>query len=416
MVWQVARAPVAASRPSSRGSMDAIADIAPVPSPAEVDQIAGHAEPTFRNLRITQGYHDLATAMARHLPGEANWCAFATWASRQAGRTIRREDLKHLLEAVLARSPLVTEVMPHIVEQLRPFGSSIDRSRAFRMILREIDLQRAVDRTSDAVARGNAKVFGEIARFFAAYLAVLEGDRASLTSGMTAFFGEFRPGDPPQGQRLLRSAFERYQAARAEQDAKRRSELILLANLEIALHEQVRAQPEIRDALDAAVPDEKEVAERLISAVAPHHATVISRGRRVWGRFLSGPTPLERALGTFLDQVRREVRAVITANLMTLTFSDGTSLHLGRDLHLDFPNALRTLENADLLAIMKIMDPTGDSLAGTGARDWGELTDRLHFITDLFRCYQHNPVLYRPPFTPNQVISIRAGSWPAGAL
>jgi len=38
-----------------------------------------------RNLRITQCYSALA--------GAANWCSFATWVSKQAGQTIRGEDL-----------------------------------------------------------------------------------------------------------------------------------------------------------------------------------------------------------------------------------------------------------------------------------------------------------------------------------
>src|SRR5690606_33279983 len=132
---------------------------------------------------------------------------------------------------------------------------------------------------------------------------VLEGEADSLETGMSAFFGAFRPGDPPEGQRLLRSAFEHYQAARVEQNAKRRSELILLANLEIALHEQVRAQPEISEALDGALPDAKELGERLVARLAPRHATIIARGRRLLSRFINGPTPLELTLSTLVRQV-----------------------------------------------------------------------------------------------------------------
>ncbi len=42
-----------------------------------------------RNLQITQCYHELSAVLAGRIAGEANWCAFATWASRQAGQTIR---------------------------------------------------------------------------------------------------------------------------------------------------------------------------------------------------------------------------------------------------------------------------------------------------------------------------------------
>ena len=50
------------------------------------------AEPVVRNLRITQCYHALSAAVAERISPGANWCTFATWASRQAGQTIRGED------------------------------------------------------------------------------------------------------------------------------------------------------------------------------------------------------------------------------------------------------------------------------------------------------------------------------------
>ena len=62
-----------------------------------------------------------------------------------------------------------------------------------------------------------------------------------------------RPGDPPDGQRYLRQAFAHYERRAAERDPKARAELAVLANLEIGLHEQTRLQPEIREALDAAL-------------------------------------------------------------------------------------------------------------------------------------------------------------------
>ena len=51
----------------------------------------------------------------------------------------------------------------------------------------------AVELASDAVARGNRKVFEEIGYEFARWLADPEPD----------FLDGLRPGDPPDGQRLL---------------------------------------------------------------------------------------------------------------------------------------------------------------------------------------------------------------------
>ena len=66
---------------------------AAAPSPADVRRIATLADPVIRNLEITQCYSRLAAAVAALTGGGANWCSFATWASRQAGCTIRGEDL-----------------------------------------------------------------------------------------------------------------------------------------------------------------------------------------------------------------------------------------------------------------------------------------------------------------------------------
>ncbi|MBX7253396.1 MAG: hypothetical protein K1X50_15560, partial [Candidatus Promineofilum sp.] len=76
----------------------------PPPTSIEVSRIAALDDPIARNQQITQAYHEMAVATVRLLPGGANWCAFATWASRQAGQSIRREDLRRTLERLLRES------------------------------------------------------------------------------------------------------------------------------------------------------------------------------------------------------------------------------------------------------------------------------------------------------------------------
>ncbi len=63
----------------------------------EVRRIAAIANPVIRNLEITHCYSRLAAEFAERSDEGANWCTYATWASRQAGRTVRGEDLlEHL--------------------------------------------------------------------------------------------------------------------------------------------------------------------------------------------------------------------------------------------------------------------------------------------------------------------------------
>ena len=69
----------------------------------KIDAIASLTEPVLRNLQITQCYYELSKAFASRMNLGANWCTFATWASKQAGQTIRREDLQHTLELALKK-------------------------------------------------------------------------------------------------------------------------------------------------------------------------------------------------------------------------------------------------------------------------------------------------------------------------
>ena len=70
-----------------------------MPSVDDVERIAAIANPVIRNLEITHCYSRLAAAFAARNGEGANWCTYATWASRQAGRTIRGEDLLEQLGA-----------------------------------------------------------------------------------------------------------------------------------------------------------------------------------------------------------------------------------------------------------------------------------------------------------------------------
>jgi hypothetical protein len=63
------------------------------PTVDEIDRIAQHGDAIVRNLEITQCYYEISQCVAARIGASANWCTFATWASKQAGQTIRQEDL-----------------------------------------------------------------------------------------------------------------------------------------------------------------------------------------------------------------------------------------------------------------------------------------------------------------------------------
>ena len=270
----------------------------------------------------------------------------------------------------------------------------------------------AFQRSSDAVARGNRKVFEEIGYEFARFLALF-GDGHPDEVQLAAFCGGLRAGEPPDGQSWLCQAFSHYHQALAEPDARARAEMLLLANLEIGYHEQTRLQPEIAAAMDAPIYDPAELRRRLLAELFPDPT---ARMRMALLRLVGRAGSLFRARDRLAEELQRLGRLVITEQLMTLRLPGGRVLRLGQDLQTDFPQPLAHTTNPDLQALLSKVDPTPDSLDATGAQDWGRLPDRMHFITDLFRAYHLDGALFDPPFTPDQMAAIKVGQLPTGRL
>jgi hypothetical protein len=81
-----------------------------------------------------------------------------------------------------------------------------------------------------------------------------------------------------------------------------------------------------------------------------------------------------------------------------------------------FPAMLQELRHPELTALLRQYDRTWNTTAGSGARDWASLEDRLHYIADLFRARQQEPRLFDAPFTAGQCQAIRNGQIPPGPL
>src|SRR5262249_34689740 len=72
-------------------------------SVAQAHAISAMTDPVRRNLRITQGYHDLKVAFTRLFgPTNVTWCAYAAWASKSAGRFIRGEVVPGMIRECLS--------------------------------------------------------------------------------------------------------------------------------------------------------------------------------------------------------------------------------------------------------------------------------------------------------------------------
>ncbi len=367
---------------------------------AEVDRIAAMTDPMQRNLQITQSYHELSFLISKRMGICANWCTFATWASRQAGQTIRNEDLLKALENNFAATPAIGQAIYEIAKSTFERGAKFEKSRIEKLVWESLDPKSAMNRASDAVARGNQKVFAEIAREFARFLEICQNDSIFEAENFARFYNTLKPGDPPDGQRFLKQAFNRYYQSFFETDKKKKAEQILLANIEIGFHEQTRLQPEIAEAMEASVVDPKIFKKNLLNSLFPNQNWMVSVGS-IFRNFFDLPTPLDIATEKFASEARHQIRLFLTRNFMELGFPKGVRLHLGKDLQANFPRDLEKLADPDLVDFLKKLDPTFDNLSETGTVDWANLDDRLHFIADLFRCYQEAPDLFSPPLEPS---------------
>ena len=382
---------------------------APVPSVNDVRRIIAIGNPVIRNLEITYCYSRLAAAFAARSGTGANWCTYATWASRQAGRTIRGEDPLDYLGNRLAARRWLLHPIATLWRRLLRRGFLQPETRIGRLAAELHTPFDAFERASAAVALGNLRVFEEIGLEFARYLEECPPDLPADAPEIRMFLDSLRPGDPPEGQRYLRQAFGHYERLRFERDPRARAELAVLANLEIGLHEQMRLQPQILEALDSAEATEKDLGRRVLEAVFPSAARA-SPLLRVPAAFATGLV----AAG-FQRTSSKVSREALTDSLMVLTLP-GRVLALGVNLADAYPAELDRPVNAELIDLLAQYEPIPPTLDDCGARDWADLHQRMHYISHLFRAFHLNQQLTDPPFTPEQVASFSHGVLPDGDL
>jgi hypothetical protein len=360
--------------------------------------------PVRRNLLITQAYHDLSTALAQALGVEnANWCTFATWASRSAGRFIREDEIPTVFRALLGDSEPIGVTLARVNDALNRVhdGAALDGDillAAARGIVHHV---------ATLITAGNLAVFGELAPIFARALDALAADPGvtaldalcdTLTSGLSE----------KGGQSMLRSALEAYVAARSESDPRHKAARMLLANGQIGLHEQIRLQPFIAGAIDAPIRDS--IYDALQEWGQGMPAVVRDKIHVVAGRLFS----------PIADGACRLWRLFATRELMTLSLPDGT-LVLGKDLPAPpgtplYPPVLDPVADPEAMTFLSQYGADRPGTPGTAAVDWSNLSDRMRFILDLFRSRQCDGALFGEPFTADQRAAMLAGKAVRGPL
>lgn len=344
----------------------------------ECEAAVSMTDPVLLNLTITQLYHRVAIDLTVLLGAQdVNWFGFACRASKTAGAAIRGEDVP--LRELLARTPL----WPFVTR-------AVSQARKVSLVRR---LEDTLDTVADRVAKGNRFIFEEIGPAFVSLVRTFAQDTDYDRAKLERLLATFKPGPSDVGgQDTLKGALTAYYEASFERAPKRRAELILLGSLKIGLHEQIRVDPIIDDALDAPL--------------------------EVWFDELAHalPAPLRLVLGRVRPRVQQAVRRTLTQRLMRMRLPD-VELSLGEDVpRYDatraWPPMLETLEHPELAALFESLTAGVPSRA----RDWTVLGDRMRYIASLFRARQKSLQLFEPPYLDAQGAFIRAGQVPDGPL
>ena len=363
-----------------------------------VAEIAGMADPVLRNLCITQRYHEFAVALRDAGCGtDATWCAFAVWASKTAGATIRGEILPGRAKALIdddSTQAALEETNQGLAD------------RALRKLTHD-HLGRIVeDVTGDVssqIAAGNVLVFNELAPLFTALVQGLGSEPVTEEALAAAMAPALSALGTDADAASVVAAFNGYGAAPFAGGG--RAALILDANILAVAHEQRRLQPAISGALNAAISDtlkkviETDIVRHIPGEGAQH--TLDSMTDRLC-------SVLDQAWDTALtESIMRLVTARETFDLRQNVppLPDGM-----------FPPGLRSLSGTTAETSYAEWDKTAGIGNPSGAHDWAELDERMNFIVNLFRSRQQDATLFAPPFSPAQLAVLAQGQLPPGPL
>jgi hypothetical protein len=368
--------------------------------------IALDHDPILRNLKITQCYFDLSQNIAARIGNEnVNWCTFATWASKTAGRFIRLENINvHLHDAIYNSNEYQDWLL-----LIKDKYEELDIEHQFEHHQLHKAAHNSIALISADIAAGNLKVFSELGPAFSEMIDAFDQSLAGNRNAIDIVLQKLRTGDTAEGgQELLANAIRDFHAALHESDRDIKAELVLRANAQTGMHEQIRLQPYIAAAMEAPLPE-------TFTNSLKHHATKDAPGHthfRIHGILDMLMSPIaKRVHDTWLN--------LSTHYLMTLELPDGI-LYLGHDLPKPeganlFPDHLVNPQDPDLNNLLLLYN-NQINRAHSKARNWAVFEDRMHYILNLFRSRQCHSPLHESPFEMHQTTYLRENKIPAGKL
>jgi len=357
------------------------------------------SDPVVRNLCITQRYHELATGLRdAGLGPDATWCAFAVWASKTAGATIRGDILPARAKTLIAESGATKGLLDRFNHRLEAWA--MER-------LSHEHIARAIDSVTTDVAKqvgdGNLLVFAELAPIFTALLEACRAPSNTLEQLSRAMEPALSAITANDDGSAVADAFGAYGEARFA--PANRAALVLQANTLAVAHEQQRLQPAISGALNAPISD---TLKQVIEADIVRHLPVADARQMLDGLVDEASGLLDATWDTALTEV---VMRLVTA---TETFDlrrDVPPLAGGM-----FPPELRDIAGTAAASAVARWDRTHGTGAPSGAHDWAVLEERMNFIVNLFRSRQQDGALFDPPFSNAQLEVLADGQLPPGPL
>lgn len=379
----------------------------------KIETIVSCPDPVLRNLQITQTYSEINQALSGLLgKNNVSWCAYATWASKTAGKFIRLENVEAAIDEFLRDKDWAQEILAALPSAFNWFAQKIQIKHSFLLKI----LNETAQASAAEVGRGNLLVFQELAPLYGHFLQMISARPEQRQTELASFLQHLKQSQREgEDQQKLIQAYTAYQAAIFEKEPKAKAELIFFANVLVGYHEQIRLNPAINNSLNA--PIEQVFKKKMLGGLEQLIETRVSP---FWFQLFK---PLLRnALKPVLEGMAKRWRMICTKLLMRIEVPDG-HLDLSEDIPLMeyqprrmFPTELEQIHNAELTAVLSQLDRNPSTTQGTAASDWGDLGERMNFIADFFRSAQQDEHLFWPPFNVQQTAQIRAGLIPPGKL
>ena len=229
--------------------------------------------------------------------------------------------------------------------------------------------------------QANGIAMGDIGIPVARFVETFREDTVPNPEKIQAFL-ESLPDEP------LRQVFRSYYQAMWESDPQTKQELVLLANIAYGGREQARLDPFLNKAMEE----------------LPGPNWLMGLGLGAFAALSGAPS----AQAFLTDKLRMRwpgFEANLNQDVPRSQNEENLALNRVRDYH--------SLKNPELKTILSLWRQTGgnphadpNSMEATGAEYWGDLPERMHFISEMVREHLLDPNLY---VAPSQYAHLKAG-------